>query len=122
MYERAVDRILVEGLEVEASVGVYAHERGALRRLLIDLAVSRDITAAASTDDLRQTLDYDHLAALCRKVVDAGHLNLIETVAERIAQQILLLAGVQAVQVRVAKPGAVPHARQVAVQIIRQKP
>lgn len=117
------DLVRVEGLAVDAEVGVYAHEHGIRQRLVIDLALETDIAAAAAQDALSLAIDYDRVAAAARAVVASQHHALIETIAERIAARVLGEAGprVRRVFVRVAKPGAVPDARTVAVEIWRQR-
>jgi 7,8-dihydroneopterin aldolase/epimerase/oxygenase len=115
------DRIKLEGLEVEAVVGVYPKERLGPQRLIIDVALTTDTRPAALADALAATLDYDQVAEICRDVA-GERLHLIETVAERIAARVLAAqpGRIQAVAVRVAKPGAVPGARTVAVEIERK--
>lgn len=115
------DRIRLEGLEVEAVVGVYPHEHLAPQRLVLDVSVATDTRAAGASDQLGATVDYDAIARICRGVA-AERLHLIEAVAERIAALVLALAPdrVHSVWVRVAKPQAVPGARTVAVEIERK--
>ena len=117
------DRIKLEGLEVEAGIGVYDHERGVTQRLVIDVTAETDVAAAAATDELSLSLDYDAFARICREEATTQHHELIETVAEKIAGRILAEhpGRVQRVHVRVAKPGAVPDARTVAVEITRPR-
>lgn len=115
------DEVRLEGLEVGASIGVYDHERGVLQRLVVDVVAECDLARAAQTDALEDSLDYDGIAAICRAVATERHHQLIETVAETIAARVgARFAGrVDAVRVRVAKPGAVPDAATVAVQLRR---
>jgi 7,8-dihydroneopterin aldolase/epimerase/oxygenase len=115
------DLIRVEGLEVRAEIGVYSHERGVLQPLVIDLALETDIALAAESDAISNAVDYTAAAEIARDVVREAHHGLIETVAERIAERLLAQLGarVPRVFVRVAKPGAVPDARTVSVEIWR---
>ncbi|MCK6546434.1 dihydroneopterin aldolase [Myxococcota bacterium] len=115
------DRVCVEGLELMAEVGVYAHEHGIKQRLVIDLVVETELRAAGQSDALADAIDYDGLAKIARDVASSRHHELIEAIAEEIAAGVLASLGVRAgrVKVRVAKPGAVPDARTVAVEIWR---
>lgn len=116
------DRISVLGLEVRGGIGVYDHEKGVDQRLVIDVELEVDLRAAAKADALAQTVDYDQVAEICREVVSARHHELIETVAETIAERMLALAEtVQGVTVRVDKPGAVPDAQTVRVELSRRR-
>lgn len=115
------DRICIEGLTALGLVGVYPSEKETPQRLLVNLCVESDTRSAAHSEQLEDTLDYDRLAECVRQVIAERHHNLIETVAERIALRILLAhrGRVDALTVRVAKPGAVPDAQTVAVEIRR---
>lgn len=116
-----VDTVSVEGLEVGARVGVYDFEKGILQRLVIDVHVDCDLAPAGHSDALEDALDYDGIAAICRTVVGRQHHQLIETIAESIAREVKATLGARSsgVEVRVAKPGAVPDARSVAVRVRR---
>lgn len=116
-----VDEVRLEGLEVGAPIGVYAHERGVLQRLVFDVVVRCDLSAAGASDALEDGIDYDELAAICRDVATSRHHQLIEAVAEEVAAEVKarFAPRVRAVEIRVAKPGAVPDAATVAVVIRR---
>lgn len=119
-----LDRISVEGLEIGVPIGVYESEKGILQRLIIDVSVRCDVREAAASDALEASLDYDRIAGICRSVGSSQHHHLIETIAEKIAAQIHESFGsrIDEVSVRVAKPGAVPDARSVSVEICRSFP
>ncbi len=117
---RGPDRVLLEELAVDAKIGVYKHEKGVLQRLVISVEIETALSEAAQGDALAKTIDYDRVANVCRTVAMEQHHELIETVAEKIAALVLQgEAGADAVFVRVAKPGAVPDAKTVAVEISR---
>lgn len=117
-----MDRVQLIGLSVDASIGVGAHERHARQRLEIDVEARTSLLQAGLTDDLDRTVDYDRIAKICREVALEGHHRLIETVGERIAAKVLSTwSRVQAVKVRVEKPGAVAGARTVAIEIVRDR-
>ncbi len=114
-----MDIVFVQQLEISSVIGVYEWEKTIQQKLLIDLELATDIRAAAAADDIRQTLDY---AVICQEVtalVQAQPIELIETVAERIAKMLLERFATPAVSVRVCKPGAVPAAATVGVFIRR---
>jgi dihydroneopterin aldolase len=114
------DIIRVEGLEVDAEIGAYGRERGVRQRLVIDVGLETNIGEAAAKDALEYAQDYDRAAAIARAVAGTEHHALIETVAEMIAQRMLLdFLGVDRVFVRVAKPGAIPEAKAASVEIWR---
>lgn len=115
------DRICIEGLKVDGLIGVYPHEQAVPQRLIVDLCAETDTQAAGRSEQLADTLDYDRLADCARLVIRERHHRLIETVAERIASQVLSLhkGKVKSITVRVKKPGAVADAELAAVEITR---
>lgn len=118
------DRIRVEGLSILAQVGVYPHERAQRQRIYIDVELESDLSAAGRSDQMRDTLDYDAAAGLVREVVLRRHHDLIESIAEEVAEGLLgRFAGrLTGVRVRVEKPGALADARAVSVEIQRRPP
>ncbi len=86
--------------------GVHEHERTHGQDFLIDATVWLDLGPAAATDQLTATLDYGALAERAARIVGGEPCNLIETVAARIATDVLSDQRVQAVEVTVHKPAA----------------
>jgi len=118
-----VDRIAITGLEVFAHHGVLPHERELGQRFVVDVALGLDLTGAAASDDLADTVDYGRLSADLAALVAGEPVRLIETVAERLATRCLEDHLVVEVEVTVHKPMAplpVP-AREVAVTIRRSR-
>ncbi|WP_144720029.1 dihydropteroate synthase [Agrococcus jejuensis] len=100
------DRIELRGLEAFAHHGVFDHERRDGQRFVIDLDVDVDLAAAARGDELARTVHYGELAEAVVAAVERDPVDLIETVAERIAAVALGFAAAQRVRVTVHKPGA----------------
>lgn len=113
------DYIYISGLEVDTVIGVLDWERGIKQRMVIDLRLSTDITKAAETDDLQHTLDYAAISDRVTAHVEAASAQLVETLAEQIAQLVIREFSVANVRIKVSKPGAVPAAHNVAVEIER---
>ncbi len=104
------DRITLTGLRVHGRHGVYEHERAHGQVFLVDATVWLDLGPAGVTDQLSATLDYGALAQRAAHIVGGDPCNLIETVAARIATEILTDQRVQAVEVTIHKPQApIPH-------------
>ncbi|RUO39680.1 dihydroneopterin aldolase [Idiomarina aquatica] len=116
-----LDWVHIEGLQIDTVIGVYEWEQQQTQRLLIDLAMAWDIQAAAQKDDIEQALDYAKVTEAVTAWVQQKPRQLIETVAEGIAQLVLQQFGVREVEVKVSKPGAVPSAANVAVSISRRQ-
>lgn len=118
---RALRRVFVRDLELMASVGVFELEKRYEQRLIIsvDLLVVDDYDG--KSDSLSAVLDYGSVVAGIRTIVESGHTNLLETLAERIAQRCLTDARVMRAVVRLEKPDIVPGCRTVGIEIVRDQ-
>jgi len=100
------DRIELRGLLVRGHHGVFEFERAAGQDFVVDVALDVDTSAAARSDDLADTVDYGALAVAIAGIVAGEPVNLIETVAQRIASACLDDPRVTSVEVSVHKPAA----------------
>lgn len=114
---------------VQASIGAYAHERAEPQplRINVDLGVDDDSAlpmsrSAVGKDELSRVVDYGRIAAAIRTIVGQGHVQLVETLAERIAEAAFADARVRQVRVRVEKLAALADAASVGVEIERRRP
>lgn len=117
------DRIALRGLTVRGRHGVYEHERRDGQDFVVDVDLELDTTAAAGSDELADTVDYGQLAAALAEVVGGEPVNLLETLAQRLADRCLADARVTAATVTVHKPQAPIPLRftDVAVTVRRQR-
>jgi dihydroneopterin aldolase len=100
------DQLAVRGIEVHAHHGVLDFERRDGQVFVLDLVLGLDTAAAAASDDLSDTVDYGTLVADVRKAAEQDPVDLIETLAQRIADLCLGRAQVEWVDVTVHKPHA----------------
>ncbi len=100
------DRIELTGLRVRGYHGVFDHERRDGQEFVVDLVVGMDLAPAAASDDLAETLDYGALAQRAAAIVGGPAHDLIETVAGRIADDVLTDPRVREVEVTLHKPTA----------------
>jgi dihydroneopterin aldolase len=100
------DRIELTGLRVRGHHGVFEHERRDGQDFVVDVALEVDTRAAAASDDLAETVDYGALAQALAEVVAGDAVDLLETLAERLAQVCLGDERVAAATVTVHKPHA----------------
>lgn len=117
----AGDRISLTGLEVFAHHGVFDFERERGQRFLIDAEVSVDLRRAAAGDELASTVHYGELAEALRDAILRDPVDLIETVAERLAGVALGFPGVRSTTITVHKPDAPIDATfsDVSVTVVR---
>ena len=100
------DRISLTGISAFGHHGVHDFERQQGQQFVVDVSCTLDLSSAASTDDLAQTIDYGALAQAITADVERDPLNLIEALADRIALTCLRYDAVQCVEVTVHKPQA----------------
>lgn len=119
------DVISIDGITGYGYHGHHPEERRLGQRFLVDLEIELDLGAAGRADDLSLTVDYSSAARTAREVLEGEPLRLIESVAERIADALLLRFGlIGSVMVRVHKPSAPiagPPIRDIAVTIRRRR-
>lgn len=118
-----MDRVVLRGLRARGHHGVLPQERAQGQTFVVDLVLGLDTRPAATGDDLARTVHYGIVAEEVVAIVEGDPVDLIETLAERIAQSCLGHGPVQEVEVTVHKPEApitVPF-DDVAVTIIRRR-
>ena len=116
------DRITLTGIRVRAHHGVFDFEREDGQDFVIDVVAWLDLTPAATGDELGATVHYGELAEAVAQAVASDPVDLIETVAERVARVVLTFA-VERTEVTVHKPQApitVPFG-DVAVTVVRDR-
>lgn len=120
----AHDHLVIRGLEIFAHHGVFDFERRDGQIFIIDLDLEIDTRTAAASDALSDTLDYGNLVGGVRAAVEQDPVDLIETLAQRIADVCLAYEMVRRVEVTVHKPNAPIEATfaDVALRINRSKP
>lgn len=117
-----MDKVFIEGLEVDTLIGAYDWERGIRQCLQLDLTVAWDIRPAAAGDELSQALDYAAVNQHVQAFAAGARFELVETFAERLAASLLAQFGMPWLRLKVTKPGANPVARAVGVEIERSQP
>jgi dihydroneopterin aldolase len=114
------DRILVRNLRVFGHHGVLPEEAERGQVFVIDLDLSLDLGPAGRSDDLDRTIDYGGLTGRVAELVATRRRNLVEAVAQDVADLVLADGRVREVRVRVTKPRApLPVDAQVAVEVVR---
>jgi dihydroneopterin aldolase len=113
------DCIFVRELVLPCTIGVYPEEQGVTQRVSFTIEADLAHDVRAVSDRIREVPSYDDLAAAARAVVAAGHVNLVETMAERIAARCLADPRIAQVRVRVEKLERGPAG--VGVEIVRNR-
>lgn len=106
LSQQTADKITLQGIEVYAHHGVFESERAAGQLFYIDAELTLSFSAAAAKDNIAATVDYGAVAAALHRAAAADPLNLLESLAERLAATALEFKGVSAVTITVHKPEA----------------
>ena len=104
--------VFICDLDVCAQVGVHAHEHGRTQPLSFDIEIK---LSPSTRDEIADTLDYEGVVSLIEQMLAEAHIQLVETVARRIAHAIQADPRVIEVMVKVKKPSALPTARMAGV-------
>ena len=114
-----MDIVYIRELRAATVIGVYDWERSVRQIVVLDLELAADNRRAAASDEIGDALDYAALSARVLAYIEASEFQLIETLAEQVASLVMAEFGVPWLRLRLAKPGAVPQARDVGVLIER---
>ena len=116
-----MDIIFIHELLIETIIGVHPWERDLRRTLRLDLELGADIRPAAATDRLENTLDYQAVAQRVSDFAAASDFQLVETLAERIAELLLQEFAVSWLRLTLHKPGVPVGAKEAGVMIERRR-
>ena len=110
-----MDKVFIEGLDIDALIGIYDWERRIRQTLRFDLEMGFDNRIPAASDDIADTLNYKAVSKRLIEFVQQSEFGLVETLAERCAAIVLDEFQVQWLRLKLSKPGAVRGAQAVGV-------
>ena len=114
-----MDIVFIKDLRIETIIGIYDWERRVRQTISLDLEMGADIRAAAATDAIKDTLNYKAIGKRLIAFVGESEYQLVETLAEKIADIVLTEFDVGWLKLTVHKPGALRGSRDVGVIIER---
>lgn len=114
-----MDKVYIEGLSIQTTIGFYEWEKQIKQTLIFDLTLGWDISKAAENDELDKTLDYAKISEDVARFANANPVDLIETLAERLANYLMETYHIPWLKIKVGKPGAVHNTITVGVEIER---
>lgn len=109
--------VFVRDLELMALIGIYPHEKETPQRIIVNIDLS--VKEGSGDDDISHVVSYEIVVKKVEAIIAEGHVNLVETLCEKIARSCLTDKRVVAARVRVEKPDIIPNARSVGVEIER---
>ncbi|MEM7618855.1 MAG: dihydroneopterin aldolase [Pseudomonadota bacterium] len=117
--KRGTRHVFVRSLEVLATVGVHEHEKKAPQRLIISVDLNVVEDSESHQDKLSNVVCYENVVGHIKMICTAQHVNLIETLAEQIAENCLQDRRILAVRVCIEKPDIISECASVGVEIER---
>ncbi len=115
------DRIYLRGLEVECIIGFIDWERRVQQLVVIDFEIPVDCERAAARDEVQDTVDYKQVAKRIIAFTSASSFHLVETLAHRLALDILGAFDLAWIRLTIDKPGAIRGSKHVGVTIERTR-
>lgn len=116
-----MDIVYIKALRTDAVIGVYDWEREIRQELVLDLELASDNCRAAASDAIADAVDYDAISKRVLAYIQDSEFQLIETLAERVAELVLSEFDIPWLRLQLGKPGAVKEAADVGVVIERGK-
>jgi dihydroneopterin aldolase len=118
--KRRIRHVFVRDLELNANIGVYHREKGQMQPVRINLDLTVEETDGDIDDKLENVVDYGAVVDGIKAILAGGHLNLVETLAEKVAAHCLADKRVKVARVRIEKLKVLAEAQSVGVEIERE--
>lgn len=116
---RSVRHVFIRDLILESYIGIYDHEKANSQKIRVNV----DLSVVENTNDLNDDIDnvvcYEKIATAIETIVTSGHVHLVETLAENIAEMNLQDERIYCVRVRVEKLEAIKNTTSVGIEIER---
>ena len=119
--EHGMRHVFVRDLALIAMVGIYEHEKRQPQRILVNIDCAVQERGGALEDDIKNVVSYEKVVKNVKAIVQDGHVNLVETLAEKIADKVLKNRSIKRIRVRVEKLDIIPEASSVGIEIERAR-
>ncbi|MGV2870444.1 dihydroneopterin aldolase [Colwellia sp. E150_009] len=114
-----MDKVFIKGLTIQCTIGFFPWEKEIKQTLVIDVEMAWDTSKAALNDELNKTLDYAEISQAIEIFANENPVDLLETLAERLAAYLRTQFNIPWLRLTLGKPGAVHNATTVGVKIER---
>lgn len=118
---REYDIVLIDSLELEASIGVFDWEKKIKQRLEFNLELYCDFSKASQSDDLHDAVNYALVCEEIEALLLAKHYQLLEFLADKICRHLFDCFAVSAIKLSIFKPEAVAKTKHVGVEVFRER-
>ncbi|MFC0820807.1 dihydroneopterin aldolase [Moraxella marmotae] len=116
------DIVFIQGLQINTLIGVYSWERAIKQQLIIDAEMVCDMSRAILDDDVAHVINYKTVCEDMERLCHEIQAELIETLADKIAEYVLTHYPCSQITLTIHKPNAIKQAASVGVKIVRTKP
>lgn len=115
------DLVFIKNLSARGIIGIHPWERQEKQEILINAQLFGDLRTAGKTDSIEDTINYQAVAQKILTYIESSHPFTVEALAENLVTLCLEQPNVRSVRLRVEKPGAVPFAASVGIEIERNR-
>lgn len=117
-----MDAIIIEGLKVETVVGCFEWERQIQQPLMLDLIIATNLSQAAASDELQDTLNYAEICSISAQVIQQAAPKLIEHAAQLVLDALFTtFAAIESITITIRKPAIIPEANSVGIRLERHR-
>ena len=117
-----MDAIIIEGLKVETVVGCFAWERQIQQPLMLDLIIATNLSQAAASDELQDTLNYAEICSISAQVIQQAAPKLIEHAAQLVLDALFTtFTAIESISITIRKPAIIPEANSVGIRLERHR-
>ncbi|MDO3656256.1 dihydroneopterin aldolase [Acinetobacter genomosp. 15BJ] len=117
-----MDAIIIEGLKVDTVVGCFNWERQIIQPLILDLTIHNDLSQAAHSDELEDTLNYAQICELAAQVIQEAKPKLIEHAAQLVLESLFTtFSSIESISITIRKPAIIAQANAVGIRLERNR-
>ena len=117
-----MDAIIIEGLKVDSVIGCFNWERQIIQPLMLDLTIHNDLTQAAQSDELEDTLNYAQICELAAQVIQQAQPKLIEHAAQLVLECLFTtFPSIESISITIRKPAIIAQANAVGIRFERNR-
>ncbi|WP_436870969.1 dihydroneopterin aldolase [Acinetobacter courvalinii] len=117
-----MDAIIIEGLKVDTVVGCFNWERQIIQPLMLDLTIHNDLSQAAHSDELEDTLNYAQICELAAQVIQEAQPKLIEHAAQLVLECLFTtFPSIESISITIRKPAIIAQANAVGIRLERNR-
>lgn len=117
-----MDAIIIEGLKVDTVIGCFNWERQIIQPLMLDLTIHNDLSQAAHSDELENTLNYAQICELAAQVIQEAQPKLIEHAAQLVLECLFsTFPSIESITITIRKPAIIARANAVGIRLERNR-